>query len=132
MSRSYTPGRRQNSASRARQERMIDLLEEHGPLTEQQLAEMLNVTPNVINQMVWLAHEQHKAHIAGQTRSKIRRSYEVNLWGAGCKPDVLSAGMKRRLENRLKGIEAATVRKTPVQIKPFRHPQDVAFFGAHA
>jgi hypothetical protein len=129
MSRSYSPGRRPNSKSRERQEKMLDLLEDHGPITEIQLGEMLHVSANIVNQMVWLAHEQHRAHIAGQTLSKIRRNYEVNLWGAGCKPDVLSPLMQRRLHNRLKGIELAGSRKIVSEIKPFRDPMVWALFG---
>lgn len=122
MSRGYSPGRRPNAATTARMERMIDLLEEHGTLTETQLAEMLRVTPNVINQMVWTAHEHHKAHIAGQTYSKRRNNYEVNLWGAGCKPDVLSPSMQRRLHNRIKSAEKAGIRHMASDVKPFRDP----------
>lgn len=129
MSRSYSPGRRPNSKSRERQEKMLDLLEEHGPLTEIQLGEKLHVSANVINQMVWTAHEQHKVHIAGQTLSHHRRNYEVNLWGAGYKPDVLSPIMQRRLANRFKGMQNALIKHVTQEIKPFRDPMVWALFG---
>lgn len=132
MSRGYSPGRRPNSATTARMERMIDLLEEHDALTEIQLAEMLGVTANVVNQMVWTAHEHHKVHIAGQTLSKRRNNYEVNLWGAGCKPDVLSPLMQRRLHNRIKAAEKAGIKLTASDVKPFRDPMVWALFGGAA
>ncbi|MBC8642105.1 hypothetical protein IAG25_35455 [Caballeronia sp. EK] len=120
MSRAPSPSRNPTAATRERMDRMIGLLEEHGALTENQLAEYLHVTPNVVNQMVWTAHDQCKVHIAGQTYSKLRKNFEVNLWGAGSKPDVLSPAMQKRLHSRVKCIENAGTKKVDRDIKPFR------------
>lgn len=120
---------------------VLEVLKEHGPLSSVDLGALMGITGASTRDHLYNLRDMHEVHVHSWRPAlgyKMGRSCQ--LWAAGDakdapKPLLRSHHAKKSLhvlKDEDDGYEVHLhneLRKRAKEIKPFRHWQDVAFFG---
>ena len=137
---------------------ILQTLIEEGPMTAQQMAAKLGIEQTGAQWHLRMLRDSHQAHICRYIIEADKK--DTRVWAAGDAEDVpkptrieriehvtgkpyvppaaptsapLTAEQREELQERYQAREDAKRRARLLKdIKPFRHPQDVAFFGVAA
>lgn len=121
---------------------VVKLLEKHGPISVSDLARHMKIGRTSLNYHISVLHDQKRIYVSGWAGFN-RQGSPVRLWCVGDKPDaekpLESAPVTPRKESEQEKWERIMSERDDLirarlaaTIKPFRHWQDVALFGASA